>query len=360
MSQTALLLHEAGTPLVVGHRPIPQPGENQLLVKVLVAGLNPHDQRTRDNGLFVSSYPYVLGADLVGEVLKVGTGERSARFSIGEHVFGHTMAEGGDPNDFNAAQQYALVDARFVGRIANSGLSVDEAATIPVNVLAAFIALFAKAGHGFPPPFSSEAKSFEFVSVTLLVIGGGSNTGRAVVELAALAGIGRIIVVAGMRQADSLRSRGATHIIDRYAANVLEQIRAVAGDDLVYAIDTVNAGENQELGVAALSNTRKGMLITLRRPEGEFDAARIGSKSAGYERRLVFGVSPIHPEVTVGFWEEIPRWLREKKVHPSSFEVIEGLDAEAANKVLDAYRDGSGMKTNIHPWGDEKDPHVHL
>lgn len=322
--------------------------------------MNPHDQRTRDNGLFVSSYPYVLGADLVGEVLKVGTGERSANFSIGEHVFGHTMAEGGDPNDFNAAQQYALVDARFVGRVANSGLNVDEAATIPVNVLAAFIALFAKAGHGFPPPFSSEAKSFGFESITLLVIGGGSNTGRAVVELAALAGIGRIIVVAGLHHADLLRSRGATHIIDRHATNALEQIRAVAGDDLVYAIDTVNAGEDQELGVAALSNTRKGTLITLRRPEGEFDAARIGSKSAGYERRLVFGVSPIHPEVTVGFWEEVPRWLREKKVHPCSFDVIEGLDAEAANKVLDAYRDGRGKKTNIHPWGDEKDPHGHL
>ncbi|PPJ53935.1 hypothetical protein CBER1_05844 [Cercospora berteroae] len=95
MSQKALLLHEAGTSLVAGHRPIPQPGEDQLLVKVLVAGLNPHDQRIRDNGLFVSSYPFVTGADLVGEVLKVGTGDRSAKFSIGEHVFGHTMAEGG-------------------------------------------------------------------------------------------------------------------------------------------------------------------------------------------------------------------------------------------------------------------------
>lgn len=38
MSQKALLLHEAGTSLVAGHRPIPQPNENQLLVKVLVAG----------------------------------------------------------------------------------------------------------------------------------------------------------------------------------------------------------------------------------------------------------------------------------------------------------------------------------
>lgn len=38
MSQKALLLHEVGKPLAAGYRPIPQPGENQLLVTVLVAG----------------------------------------------------------------------------------------------------------------------------------------------------------------------------------------------------------------------------------------------------------------------------------------------------------------------------------
>jgi NADPH2:quinone reductase len=38
MAQKALVLHEVGTPLVLGDRPIPQTGQNQLLVKVLVAG----------------------------------------------------------------------------------------------------------------------------------------------------------------------------------------------------------------------------------------------------------------------------------------------------------------------------------
>jgi D-arabinose 1-dehydrogenase-like Zn-dependent alcohol dehydrogenase len=38
MSQKALILREVGTPLVLGDRPIPKPGQNQLLVQVLVAG----------------------------------------------------------------------------------------------------------------------------------------------------------------------------------------------------------------------------------------------------------------------------------------------------------------------------------
>lgn len=165
MTQRALLLEEVGKPLILGHGPIPQPPENQLLVKVLVAGrkfgeyfsredeksakyylVNPHDQRTRDFGLFVTSMPYVLASDLVGEVVTVGPGEYSAKFTLGEHVFGHTFAEGGFHNDFNAAQQYALVDARYVGRVADSGLSDDEASTIPVIALGGFIALFASSG----------------------------------------------------------------------------------------------------------------------------------------------------------------------------------------------------------------------
>jgi hypothetical protein len=51
MSQKAHLLHEPGKPLTLGNRPIPQPGDNQLLVKVLVAGRKnspnqPHPNKT--------------------------------------------------------------------------------------------------------------------------------------------------------------------------------------------------------------------------------------------------------------------------------------------------------------------------
>lgn len=312
--------------------------------------MNPHDQRTRDVGLFITAMPYVVASDIVGEVITKGAGEHAAKFSIGEHVFGHTFAEGGFSNDFNAAQQYALVDARYVGKVAASGLSLDEASTIPVILLAAFVALFASSGLGLPAPFSSEAKTFPYAETTLLVIGGGSNTGRATIELAAMVGIGRIIAVAGSRNEASLQSIGATNFVDRAAHDALERIRTITGDKLIYAVDTVNDGPDQELGVAALSNIKKGSLVTLRRPHGDLNADKIGAKAAGYERRLVFGVSPIHPEVTMEFWKEIPQWLKDGKVHASKFEVIEGLDADAVNKALDGYRDGTGVKTNIHPW----------
>lgn len=277
----------------------------------------------------------------------VGEGEHSSKFSIGDHVFGHTFVEDGEASDFNAVQQYALADARFFARVADTGLSDDEASTIPVKVLAAFAALFSKSGLGLPPPFSPETSSFDYNAITLLVIGGGSNTGKAAIELAKMVGVGRIITVAGLR--NDLEARGATHVIDRHAADALAQIHAITGDDLVYAIDTVNSDLGQELGIAALSNSKRGTLVTLRRTNGDFDPARIGVKEAGYERRLVMGTSPANPDIALDFWREVPAWLRSGKVKPATYEVVEGLDADAVNKALDAYRDDKGTRTNVHP-----------
>jgi NADPH:quinone reductase-like Zn-dependent oxidoreductase len=280
----------------------------------------------------------------------IGEGEYSQKFVVGDHVFRHTVTKDGDANDFNGLQQYALADARFVARVAETGLTDDEASTIPVIVLAGFIALFSKSGLGLPPPFLPEAGSLNLATSTLLVIGGGSNTGRATIELGHLAGIGRIIAVAGLHNEVDLKARGATHVIDRHAADLLQRIRAITGDDLIYAIDTVNVGHEQELGIAALSNSKRGTLITLRKAIEEFDSNYIGTKTMGYEHRFVMGVSIQHPEVTVGFWKEVPTWLKDGKIHPSNHTTVKGLDAEAVNKALDGYRDGQGVKVNVHPW----------
>jgi hypothetical protein len=62
------------------------------------------------------------------------------------------------------------------------------------------------------------------------------------------------------------------------------------------------------------------------------------------------GISLFCLEVTLGFWEYIPRLLKDRKFCPSSFGIIKGLDADAVNKALDEYCNGKGVKINIHPW----------
>ncbi|KAL1847890.1 hypothetical protein Plec18167_004854 [Paecilomyces lecythidis] len=345
-TQRAIVLHAVGSPVVLEERPVPEPGEDQLLVKVTVAGLNPHDHKVRDYGLFFSGKPYIMANDVAGEVVKIGPGPNTAKFAVGEHVFSQAFSPSPDSGGL---QQYALLDVRFTTKVADTGLTDDEAATIPINAIAEYIGLFHSTGLGLPAPTTPEAKSFDYASQTILVIGGGSNTGHFGIELAKLAGFGRIVTVAGLHKEAELRAIGATHVIDRHADNVLEQIRAIVGDDLIYAVDVVNDGANQELGVAALSNSKKGILATLLRTEGSLDEKRIGPKKAGYERRFTIGASALYPELTVPFWENLPRWIQSGDLTPTKYQVVEGLDPAKINGVLDLYKEGKGAKFNVHP-----------
>ena len=72
--QKALLIEKKNGPFVVGTRAVPTPGAGDLLVKVHAAGLNPVDWKIQVYGIFVETFPAVLGTDGAGEVVEVGEG----------------------------------------------------------------------------------------------------------------------------------------------------------------------------------------------------------------------------------------------------------------------------------------------
>lgn len=245
----------------------------------------------------------------------------------------------------NGLQEYAVADVGAFAKIP-AGTSDDEAATLPTNIIAPLVALFKVLQ--IPAPWTAEAKGFDYAGTTLLVVGGGSNCGRFGVQLAKLAGIGRIVVVGGNES--ELRGLGATHVLDRHGGHdaVLARIRGVVGDDLVYAYDAVSPVEDQVLALNALSSTKKGALARLL-PLGPVDESKVVGKKAGFEVRDTYGSSQVNPEVAVGFWENLPGFLEAGKIKPTAYVVKKGLTAENVNEVLDAYRDGKPVtKTHIH------------
>jgi NADPH:quinone reductase-like Zn-dependent oxidoreductase len=147
-----------------------------------------------------------------------------------------------------------------------------------------------------------------------------------------------------------LKGYGATHVIDRHGGEekVLKEIKAVVGDDLLYAYDAVNPPEGQILAIKALSNEKKGALARLL-PLGPVDESKITGKKAGFEVLGVFGSSHARPHVAKPFWERVPEYLEKGQLKPLAFVAKEGLLAEHVNEVLDAYRDGKRVaKTHIH------------
>jgi propanol-preferring alcohol dehydrogenase len=70
----AALLDAPGSPLRVTERPDPEPGEGQVLLRVLACGVCRTDLHLVDGEVPVSSFPRVLGHQIVAE--RVDTGER--------------------------------------------------------------------------------------------------------------------------------------------------------------------------------------------------------------------------------------------------------------------------------------------
>lgn len=319
--------------------------------------MNPLDQKTRDVGLFFKQPPHVLAHDIAGEVIGLGPGKHFNKFNVGDHVFAHAnFVPGQALTDCGGLQQYAIVDSRFAAKFDAAGLTDNEAATIPVCAMAAFIALFHSTGLGLPIPSSqpniSQSSCSADSTKAILVIGGGSNCGRFAIGFARMCGFEQIITVAARKTANQLQDLGATHVIDRHASrdDIVRQVREIVGDRLVYALDTVNVGPEQEIGLAALSDSKRGCLITLNpvnetSPEPTF----IGNKTAGYERRLTFGFSALYPEVSTSFWQHIPTWIMAGYIRPLKYAVIEGLDEVRINHLLDQYQEGHGEKTVVRP-----------
>ncbi|KAL4866781.1 hypothetical protein BDV12DRAFT_198876 [Aspergillus spectabilis] len=334
---------------------IPSPSANQVQVKVSVAGINPHDAESRDMGLFIIldlspatraepgaiDLPSILTHDVVGSVTKLGPGVTG--LSIGDRiVYQPSFAPGSTQNGL---QEYAVADLGALAKIPDQ-ISDDEAATLGTNAVTSVVALF----HTLriSPPWSSAAEGFDYANTTILVIGGGSNCGQFGVQLAKLAGIGRVVVVGG--DENKLRSFGATHVIDRHGGyeSVLSQIRDIVSDDLLYAYDVISPPDGQMLALNALSSTKKGVLARLL-PLGPVDESKVLGKQAGFEVRDVFGSSHAHPELAAGFWDRVPGFLERGEIKPLEFEVREGLSADIVNGVLDKYRDGERvLKTHIH------------
>ncbi|KAK4545304.1 hypothetical protein LTR36_003484 [Oleoguttula mirabilis] len=335
LTQTALVVSEIGKPVVLRHdHPVPEPGPKQVQLKVTVAGINPHDQKNRDNGIFIAGdLPGVLCNDVVGIVAALG--ENVTEFALGDRVVSQAgLYKRSVQNDVGAA-----------ARIPDS-ITDDEAATLPTNVIAPLVAFFSELQ--IPAPWSSGAEGFDYANAMLLVIGGGSNCGRFGVQLAKLVGIGKIVVVGG--DETELKSFGATHVIDRHAGEdaILGHIKDVVGDDLVYAFDAVNPPAGQSLAIDALSSQRRGSLARLL-SRGTIDESLVHQKEAGYNLRDVLGISQLHPDMATEFWTRLPAYLEDGSIKPLGFVVSHGLDADHVNEVLDRYRDGHAVtKTHVH------------
>ncbi|KAG4434227.1 hypothetical protein IFR05_010297 [Cadophora sp. M221] len=348
MTHQAVLVEEIGKPMVLGPRPTPQPQPGQLLVKVQSTMLLPHDTYGRDGGLFFGDrLPFVLGTNISGIVESLG--HNTTNFQIGDRVFGLGNPASPTP-EFSGLQEYSLLEAQASAKIPD-GFSFDQAATFPVNVITSMGALFHPLGFDFSAPFHESDKVSE-KDKSILIIGGGSNVGKYSIQLAKLAGIGKIVTIASVANKRLLKALGATYVVDRHnsESDIASQIQDIVGvDGLDKIYDCVSW--DHSFPISLLSTKKPGTLLVLHPSE---EAERF-VKEKGLDVRVQFivGTSEFLQPLTKRVWECLPGWIEEGKLAVANYKTIEGFNLKAIEEGLDSYRDGKPVTpVVVHPWGE--------
>ena len=216
----------------------PQPGENQLLVKVRAAAVNPVDWKIRDGlgDIFGLKPPLILGCEVAGTVEALGSGGPSrtgiSDFVAGDEVYGYLSAYSGGYAEYVAAPA-----SEFVRKPKH--INFDTAASVPVAALTAWQGIF---DHG-------ELASGQ----RILITGASGAVGSMAVQLAKNKGA-YVIGTGSGRNEEFVRKLGADEFIDYKKAKFEDK---VSGVDVVF--DTVG-GDTQERAFQTLK--RGGVLVS--------------------------------------------------------------------------------------------------
>jgi putative PIG3 family NAD(P)H quinone oxidoreductase len=239
-----------------GVRPIPQPGDGEVLVQVAAAGVNRPDVMQRQ-GRYppppgVSDLP---GMEIAGQI--VALGPKVSGLSIGDKIT--SLLPGG------GYAAYAIAAAPLCMPIPE-GLSMVEAAAIPETFMTVWTNLFERGG----------CKAGDVV----LIHGGTSGIGTTAIQLAAAWGA-RVFATAGSdEKARACEKLGAVLGIDYRTQDFVEVIRAqtkgygiditldmVAGSYVQRNLD-IAAVEGRVVTISLLGGSRAeinmGMILTKR------------------------------------------------------------------------------------------------
>jgi zinc-binding alcohol dehydrogenase family protein len=199
---------------VLHEQPMPEPGPQDLLVRVTAIGMNPVDTKVRQR----SENDGVLGWDAYGIVEK--TGEGVTGFKAGDKVF-----YAGDITRPGCNSEYHLVDQR-IAALAPENLSPEDAAAMPLTSITAWEGLFERLGFA-PEAGANGGKS-------ILIIGGPGGVGSVTIQLAHWAGLNVFATASRPETVEWCKTLGADTVLNhRY--NLYEELKA-AGSESVDAI----------------------------------------------------------------------------------------------------------------------------
>ncbi|HEY5017755.1 MAG TPA: NADP-dependent oxidoreductase [Streptosporangiaceae bacterium] len=181
--------------------PVPTPGPEEVLVRVLAAGVGPWDVYLREGG-WAGGLPYYPGGEFAGEVVG-GTGEFAA-LGDGAPVYGY-------PGLTGCYAQYVTCPVEQLAPIP-AGLGVIDAAAVPVDGLTA--------EQGLMDELAISAGD------RVLITAGAGGLGHFAVQIARALGA-EVVATSSLQHHEFLHKLGAAVVIDHTQPDWPDRVRDV-------------------------------------------------------------------------------------------------------------------------------------
>jgi NADPH:quinone reductase-like Zn-dependent oxidoreductase len=289
--------------------PLPKPGPDQHLIKVLAVGLNPVDFKPAEAplvGRFAVKYPATPGFDIAD----------GSSLEPGQLVFG---AASTNPLAGGGLAEYIVAPAKTLVPVP-TGVSLVIAAGAPVAAVTA---------HGSIIPYVQPG-------CRVFINGGSGGVGTYGIQIAKIAGA-HVTVSCSTKNIDLCRSLGADEVLDYTKRPLLEQLQDVANRVRLFDHVVDNVFNDPALYFKAHTYTSADakFVEVASAPTLGFVRFAIGALLwpaliGGGHRKLVFGYADINKENL----EQIGRWIAEGEIKPATDQVFAMEDAVEAFRRL--------------------------
>lgn len=222
-------------------RPVPQPGEGEVLIRVAAAGVNRPDVLQRKGGYPPPpGAPSIPGLEIAGSVVALGAGVDQAL--LGQRVC--ALLGGG------GYAEYATVAAGQCLPVPD-GLEMFEAAALPETVFTVWTNLFERA-------FAAQGD-------TVLVHGGTSGIGTTAIALGKLFGLTVIVTCGSAAKCQRALELGAAHAINYREEDFVERVSAITNGTGVAAVLDMVGGDYVPRNLQCLAEDGRHVSIAVQR-----------------------------------------------------------------------------------------------
>jgi len=356
-TNTAAWLGAKQAKLEVKPAPYTPPRENEIVVKNHAVAINPVDWIIQVAGNIVYrwiTYPFVLGEDLTGEVVEVGSAV--TRFNVGDRVLGHAVGTDKDSNSSaeGAFQAYTVVLAHMAAPIPDT-MSFEQAAVLPLALSTAACGLFQKDHLALHYPSAAPKPTGE----TLLVWGGSTSVGSNAIQLAVAAGY-EVITTSSPRNFDYVKGLGARQVFDYNSTTVVKDIiAAFQGKTLAGALAIGTGSAEPCADIVHACNGAK--FISMASPSVSFDkgmtvqlvlklvsstvSLQVKCRTRRIRTKMIFGSTLKENEVSKIIYEDfLPKALANGRYVAAPDPYVVGTGLEYVQTGFDAQRKGVSAK----------------